>query len=106
MLDLFESTLRCQRCAAETRHEMRYAGRLLVSSRCTACGFEVNTADLHRYMEDLIHRVVTKPRRMIRRLRRDPGTFIRTLPGATAAKPLKLAKELAAILQASERRGV
>ncbi|GAA4705520.1 hypothetical protein [Phytohabitans rumicis] len=104
MTDLHLTTLTCLRCTTETPHELRYAGRLLVASRCNACGHEMTTADPHRYLLDLGHRAASKPRRMLRRLRRDPGAFLWTLPAAIAVKPVKLARELAIVVRVTEQR--
>lgn len=100
MSDLLEAVLRCHRCGADARHEIRYAGRLIVGTRCAACGHELDAGDLRRYLADLRHRAATKPARMLRRLRENPAEFILTAPGAAVSKPLKVLHEVATVVRA------
>lgn len=89
--------LDCVRCEMSTEHEVTYAGRILVRSTCTRCGATVRRegADLRStYLHDLGHRLVTKPRRLLGRLVRQPITFARTLPGGIVRQPGKLAAEI------------
>ena len=96
-MDVTRATLACSSCGTEGEHELRYAGRLLQSTRCLSCGHEVRHEqhDLRvTYAHDLVHRVATKPRRLMRRARRQPATFWLALPGAVLRQPRKLAGEL------------
>ncbi|MGP3915931.1 hypothetical protein [Nonomuraea sp. 10N515B] len=104
MFDVHRAVLTCQWCAADTLHEIRYLGRLLAGVRCTKCDTEISQADPGRYLGDLRHRLVTKPRRLLRRLVHDPGEFVRTQPVAALIKPLKMMRELAAVVQAVDAR--
>jgi hypothetical protein len=89
--------LTCSSCGQVGEHELRYAGRLLHSTRCVACGHIVRheQRDLYSaYLRDLEQRLVTKPRRLARRAVNDPGRFITDLPRAILRQPVKLAGEL------------
>jgi hypothetical protein len=91
------AVLTCSACGVEGEHELRYAGRLLHSTCCLACGHEVRHEphDLRvAYVHDLAHRVATKPGRLVRRARRRPASFWWDLPGAVLRQPRKLAGEL------------
>jgi hypothetical protein len=91
------AVLTCSACGVEGEHELRYAGRLLHSTHCQACGHEVRHEphDLRvAYAHDLAHRVATKPGRLARRARRQPASFWLTLPAAVLRQPRKLAGEL------------
>lgn len=99
---LQRAVLTCSWCAADTVHEVRYLGRLLAGIRCTGCDLEIRDADPGRYLKDLQHRLATKPRRMLRRLIRNPGEFVRTQPSAIVTKPLKMAREMLAVARAAE----
>ena len=101
MTDVHHAVLRCHRCGNDAPHEVRYAGRLFLGTRCERCRFQVDAADPHRYFVDLRHRVTTKPVRMLRRLCDNPARFMLTLPGAAASKPFKLLHELASVFLAA-----
>lgn len=104
MHDVHHAVLACEWCAADTLHEIRYLGRLLAGVRCTECDVEISQADPNRYLGDLRHRLATKPRRLLRRLVRDPGEFVRTQPVAALAKPLRMMRELVAVIRAVDTR--
>ncbi|MQA10614.1 MAG: hypothetical protein GEU98_19085 [Pseudonocardiaceae bacterium] len=94
-------TLTCQRCGADSTHELAYAGRLLVTSTCTECGHTIERDVRDRYVADLRHRVASKPRRMLRRFRRHPVSYACSLPRAVASKPLDVLSELRLVLRAA-----
>jgi hypothetical protein len=99
--------LRCSACGTHTLHEVSYVGRLLYAIRCTACGHEVRHGDQDfagRYLLDLEHRLLTKPRRLVRRARYQPLSFARSLPAAVARQPGKLRAELRTVLADVRRR--
>jgi predicted Zn finger-like uncharacterized protein len=96
--------LQCEVCNRVTEHELHYAGRLLESVRCTSCGhrFEVTPRALvPAYLQDLEQRVVSKPRRMIRRTRQDPVGYLRGIPRAVLRQPGKLLGELRSLFDRS-----
>jgi len=91
------SNLECEHCERVTEHELHYAGRLLESVRCTRCGHQMalsHRALVPAYLQDLEHRVVTKPQRMRRRAAQDPHGFWSGLPRAILRQPGKFAREL------------
>jgi ribosomal protein S27AE len=95
--------LHCPRCGTVTAHELAYAGRLLVRSRCTRCGRVLERDVRRRYATDLVDRIATKPRRIARRLARHPVAFTAGLPRTTAVKPLRIVDELRLVLGAAAR---
>ena len=97
--------LHCETCDLDTSHELHYAGRLLESTRCTRCGshLEVNQRTmLPAYAHDLEKRILSKPGRMLRRARKDPWGYLRSLPGAVVRQPVKFVREFSEVLR---RRG-
>lgn len=87
----------CRTCQDDTRHDLSYVGRLLFSTRCSRCGLVLRHDQQDfaaTYLRDLEHRVLTKPVRLVRRVRRQPVRFFRTLPAAVARQPRKFANEL------------
>lgn len=96
------AVLQCSSCGLESEHVVQYAGRVLVFTECTSCRFawHHNEADLRNaYVHDLGARVVSKPRRWVRRLRRRPLRTVLKLPVAMAAQPVKFIRELIAVLR-------
>jgi hypothetical protein len=96
--------LECETCGTVTEHELRYAGRLLESTRCTQCGTHTEVPGhvlLPDYVHDLEHRVASKPRRLVRRVMHEPGPFLRGLPRAVLRQPLKFAREFREVLRRS-----
>lgn len=99
------ATLTCGNCGREGPHELDYAGRILASTQCRACGYTIRHPrdDLGpAYRHDLEQRVVTKPIRMLRRLRRHPVRFMLGLPVAVATKPKKLIEEVRPLVDHDE----
>ena len=89
--------LRCEACQLVTDHELRYAGRLLESIRCTRCGRQIEISPralLPAYVQDLEQRLTSKPRRMLRRAAKDPAGYALQLPRALARQPAKFVREL------------
>ncbi|RJK97748.1 hypothetical protein [Vallicoccus soli] len=91
------TVLTCVACGQESPHELVVVGRLLHSTRCTACGHVVRHEQrdlMATYLRDLEHRLLTKPQRLVRRALTEPATFLLTLPGAVLRQPGKLLEEL------------
>ncbi|MCP2252288.1 hypothetical protein LY13_001027 [Prauserella aidingensis] len=95
------ATLACHRCGRETRHELAYAGRLLVVTTCLTCGTSIERDVRRRYLQDLRHRMLSKPGRMARRLRRHPVGFTGSLPRTAARKPWRLLDEVRLVWSAA-----
>lgn len=96
------AVLTCSSCGQEAEHELRYVGRLCSSTRCLSCGHVVRheQRDLYAaYLQDLEHRLATKPVRLLRQAVREPVRFARGLPGAVLRQPGKLAQELWTLLR-------
>ena len=94
--------LHCETCDLDTVHELHYAGRLLESTRCTRCGSHLEVSQramLPAYAHDLEQRIVSKPRRMWRRARRDPWGYLTSLPAAVLRQPAKFWRELREVLR-------
>ncbi|NIH79698.1 hypothetical protein [Amycolatopsis viridis] len=92
--------LTCARCGTDTPHDVVYAGRLLVQVTCTACGKTLERDVRADYLADLRRRVASKPKRMLRRLRKNPLRFAGSLPKTVPAKPLELLSEIVVVWRA------
>jgi hypothetical protein len=94
--------LTCVACGVEGPHQLIMVGRLLHSTRCEACGHVVRHEQrdlMAAYLRDLENRLLTKPRRMLRRALQEPLSFTLGLPGAVLRQPAKLAGELRDLLR-------
>ncbi|MBA2559315.1 MAG: hypothetical protein H0V07_05400 [Propionibacteriales bacterium] len=88
---------RCSACGKSAEHDLRYAGRLLESTHCHACGHVVELQQkvlLPAYLLDLEQRVASKPARVLQRASGDRVGFLRSLPRAVVRQPVKLFREL------------
>ena len=97
-----DADLHCEVCGRVTEHELHYVGRLLESARCTRCGTHLELSQralIPAYATDLEQRLASKPRRMARRVSRDPVGFLRNLPAAVARQPMKFVREFRSLLR-------
>lgn len=97
-----EAELHCEVCTRLTDHELHYTGRLLDSVRCTQCGTHVELSSralIPAYALDLEQRLASKPRRVIRRIVRDPTGYLRQLPRAVLRQPMKFLSEFRGLLR-------
>ncbi|MEI6648940.1 MAG: hypothetical protein WCO08_04785 [Actinomycetes bacterium] len=94
--EIIEATLDCAQCQQESIHELRYAGRLLVSTTCTVCKTQVkhesNDLRIH-YAKDLQHRIATKPWRLWKRFWRAPRAVFWSFPKKVIGQPFKIWRE-------------
>jgi hypothetical protein len=98
------AVLHCEACDRDTEHDLHYAGRLLESTRCTRCGRVIELSPrslLPAYAHDLEQRIVSKPRRMLRRARRDPVGYALLLPRAVLRQPAKFVREFWSLVRRS-----
>lgn len=92
----------CTACGETVEHELRYAGRLLESTRCCNCDHVVELEQwvlLPAYLHDLEQRVVSKPARLMHRANTDRLGFLLSLPRAVARQPLKIAREVWTVIK-------
>jgi DNA-directed RNA polymerase subunit RPC12/RpoP len=102
MTDVEHADLRCESCGEVADHELRYAGRLLESTRCSNCGHHIlldQRSLVPAYVRDLEQRLVSKPGRMLRRAARDPLGYARQLPGRDPPQPAKFWREFRELLR-------
>ena len=101
-MSIEHAELHCETCEQVTNHELHYAGRLLGAVRCTTCGTQLELSQralLPAYARDLESRLISKPRRMLRRTARHPATFIRQLPRAILRQPKKFLMEFWSLIR-------
>ncbi len=101
-MTLEHAVFTCSECGETVEHELRYVGRLLESTRCSHCGHVVELEQrvlVPAYLHDLEQRLASKPRRMLARVHRDGGSFLKGLPQAIARQPIKIAREVWTVLK-------
>ncbi|WP_058234492.1 hypothetical protein [Devriesea agamarum] len=103
-MSIEESFLRCTVCDRVADHVVIYAGRLVTEIKCTGCGAITRLDVSEEYLPDLGDRIRTKPRRLWRRLRRDPGELATSLPRRTLSKPWRMVGEFWAVWRGRRRR--
>ncbi|MGZ4447325.1 MAG: hypothetical protein ACXVWZ_03790 [Nocardioides sp.] len=97
-----EADLHCEVCGRVTDHEFHYVGRLLESVRCTVCGTHLELSQralIPAYATDLEQRLASKPRRVARRIARDPAGYLAQLPAAVLRQPAKFLREFRSLLR-------
>ncbi|MCT1997546.1 hypothetical protein M3C58_04920 [Brachybacterium muris] len=97
MMAVQESFLRCTACEQEAEHQVVYAGRFVSEIQCTGCGAVTRLDVSEDYLPDLRQRISSKPGRLVRRLRTDPGELASSLPVRTLSKPVRMLQEFRAV---------
>lgn len=92
-----ESFLRCTACEQEAEHQVVYAGRFVSEIQCTGCCAVTRLDVSEDYLPDLRQRISSKPGRLVRRLRADPGELAISLPARTLSKPARMLQEFHAV---------
>ncbi len=87
----------CSVCNRPTRHNLRYYQDVIHFSECAKCGLKMEFLSLlinySNYPEELIHRVVTKPDRMIREISSKGPKFLCAIPVRVITKPYRACRE-------------
>ncbi|MGQ9474333.1 MAG: bh protein [Candidatus Caldatribacteriaceae bacterium] len=92
-----KTTLTCLRCQKDTPHRVLYQVNMIRAIRCEECGLEVSFDQaklLTLYGEELLKRVLTKPRRLAEEYKKDLFTFFSSIPFRIVTKPYRILKEL------------
>lgn len=95
--NVLEAYLYCDRCDADTPHEVIYKNNQVSQITCKKCGltFAMNQSYINRHFkEEFIARVLTKPARMTREMQRDLDGFLKSLPYRVITKPYRLYREI------------
>lgn len=94
------TSLTCLRCQKDTLHGVFYQGDVIRTIRCQECGLEVSfdqTKLLALYGEDLLKRVLTKPRRLTEEYQKDLFAFFSSIPFRIVTKPYRMLKEFGSL---------
>jgi len=92
-----KTILQCVRCQKDCEHTVVYRGGMISSIICQECGIEVGFDQkklMAYYGEDLVNRVLTKPRRITEEYEKDLIRFVRDIPFRIITKPYRLIKEI------------
>ncbi|BER92495.1 MAG: hypothetical protein PWP60_1171 [Candidatus Atribacteria bacterium] len=91
------TSLYCLQCQEEVEHEIIYRAGIVQSIICKKCGLEIGFDKkklLALYGEELVERVLTKPRRLSEEYEKDLTEFLKNLPLRILTKPYRMLKEL------------
>ncbi|MCD6257101.1 bh protein [Candidatus Aerophobetes bacterium] len=91
------TTLLCSNCFKEAPMKILYIGNSMAKITCESCGYTIKVAPeeaIELYLDDLKHRILTKPLRIAKEIRKDSFQFISTFPLRVITKPLRVAREI------------
>ncbi|NLJ37647.1 MAG: bh protein [Candidatus Atribacteria bacterium] len=92
-----KTILHCVRCQKDCEHIVYYQKGMISSIVCQECGIEIGF-DQKKFMayygEDLVSRILTKPRRITEEYEKDLIKFMRDIPFRIITKPYRMIKEI------------
>ncbi len=98
----------CVNCNKESPHTVHYIGSYLRSVSCDSCGrrIEIDRRRLKTvFAEDFINRILTKPHRVTKDMKKAVATLMPFLPRRLFREPLKVVKEIYAVLKKDNGNG-
>lgn len=96
-----KATLYCIHCEKETMHELTYIGDELEKTKCMECGMTISFDKkkmLLEYSEDMVKRILTKPKRVSKEAFSNLSEFLKAIPLRVITKPKRVAKEIKDLL--------
>lgn len=95
---MIESDIFCSACSEVTCHNLYYYDDKINHSVCTTCGLEIELLCLvikyKNYPEEIIHRMATKPERLLKELHSRRSNLINSIPIRVVTKPYRLFREV------------
>ena len=91
-----DTCLFCLHCDKETEHQIVYQNNQIQSIKCRECGMtvQINEDYVQKHSRDeLVQRVLSKPRRITREIQADLNGFLKSLPHRMITKPYRVYKE-------------
>lgn len=98
----------CVNCNKESSHTVYYIGNYLRSVACDSCDRKIEIDRRHLrtvFAEDFINRILTKPHRMTEDMKKAVATLMPFLPKRLFREPLKVIKEIYAVLKKDNGNG-
>ena len=92
-----KTILHCVRCQKDCEHIVNYRRGMIYSIVCKECAMEIGFDQnklLACYGEDLVKRVITKPRRITEEYEKDLIRFVSNIPFRIMTKPYRIIKEI------------
>ncbi|MDD2211924.1 MAG: bh protein [Clostridia bacterium] len=96
----------CNGCKQEGPHFLIYSNNVLLRSECAKCGREIPFCEqtlLTLYAQDIVQRILTKPKRVSEELKKDLHRAILTLPARIITKPYRLVKEVEEVVDENKK---
>lgn len=92
-----QADLFCLHCQKNTMHEITYAGNRISDIECLECKTELEVNDeqvISHYMEEILHRLKTKPIRVSQDMQGHRSKYILSLPYRLVRKFVKLTQDI------------
>ncbi len=95
-----ETDIFCSYCSEPTSHSIYYFDNRMQYSVCSQCGLKIEFLCLvvkyKNYPEELMHRIVTKPERILKELHSQRSSLLYSIPIRVVTKPYRLLREFVA----------
>lgn len=92
-----ETDIFCSYCSEPTLHSIYYFDNRMQYSVCSQCGMKIEFLCLvvkyKNYPEEIIHRIVTKPERILKELHSQRSSLLYSIPIRVVTKPYRLLRE-------------
>lgn len=87
----------CLLCNESTKHKMYYYNNTMYYSKCDQCGLKIEFVSLvisvSNYQEEIVHRVFTKPERLLEELNKNGPKLFYAIPLRIVTKPYRIFRE-------------
>lgn len=97
-----QADLLCMKCNKETIHEITYAGNKISNIECMECKNNIQIEDeaiIVQYIEDITHRVKTKPERIRQEIKKNWVKSIFSLPIRIFKKIIFMGKDFKELIK-------
>ena len=92
-----QAELFCLHCQKDTLHEITYAGHRISNIECMECRTDLEVNDeqvVTHYMEEILHRLKTKPDRVSQDMKGHRGKYLLSLPCRLIKKVVNMTQDI------------
>lgn len=101
-ITIMQSELLCLKCNKDTVHEITYVGNRISNIECMECKEDIQIekdAIIIHYLEDIAHRVKTKPERIRQEIKKDWSKSIISFPIRAFKKIISVGKDFKELIK-------